>query len=246
MITLHRSSDRKTANGAMANGKQARVKNAFGLLSGSAYSCPGATEVCEGVCYAGKLEKLFPAMRVQMLNNYNAIANASYEELVEALSSMIDDFRADCVKWSCELAFRIHHDGDFLSRTYASAWANVVKRNPDIQFWAYTRSFIPGHNVVDILEGIPNLALYISVDRANFEWAKVIRQEYPTTVKWAYLGDTNASTKVDMLALFDKPGGICPENVKRIPLITDKGGACFTCQLCVKGKSDIRFAIKKK
>lgn len=222
------------------------MRNAFGLASGSAFSCPGATSVCEAVCYAGKLEKLFPAMRTQMVANYNAIVNATHAELVEALSAMIDDFRADCVKWNVPMGFRIHHDGDFLSRTYASAWAIVVRRNPDIQFWAYTRSFIPGHNVVDILAGIPNLGFYISVDRDNLEFAKIIRAEYGTMVRWAWLGETDASTKADMLTLNDRPGAICPENVKRIPLIDSEGGACWSCQLCVKGKADVRFAIRKR
>lgn len=246
MLTLKRSSDRKTANLATPNGKQAKINNAFGMLSGSAYSCPGATEVCEGVCYAGKLEKLFPNMRVVMQANFDALINASFSDMVESLNAMIQDFRADCDKHNADKSFRIHHDGDFFSRQYASAWAWVCKLNPDITFWAYTRSFIPGHNVVDILEGIPNLALYISVDRANLEWAKIIRQEYPRTVKWAFLGETAESTKADMLTMSDKPGAICPENVKRIPLITENGGACFSCQLCVKGKADVRFAVKKK
>jgi Gene product 88 len=243
--TLRRSTDRKTANMSTRNGKQALIANAFGMASGKAYSCPGATSVCESVCYAGKLERLFPGMRAMMLANYNAVANATYAELVEALSDMIDGFRADCVKRDAEMAFRIHHDGDFLNREYASAWANVIRRNPDIQFWVYTRSFIPGANVIDIIADIPNLAVYLSVDSANRQYVGAILDEYPT-VRIALLADTMADGAIAISEFRTKPGARCPENVKRIPLITSEGGACFSCQLCVKGKVDVRFAASKK
>jgi Gene product 88 len=243
--TLRRSTDRKTANMSTRNGKNPAISNAFGLTSGKAFSCPGATTVCESVCYAGKLERLFPGMRAMMLANYNAVVNATYAELVEALSAMIDDFRADCVKRDADMAFRIHHDGDFLNRTYASAWANVIRKNPDIQFWVYTRSFIPGANVIDIIADIPNLAVYLSVDSANRQYVGAILDEYPT-VRIALLANTMADGAIAISEFRTKPGARCPENVKRIPLITTEGGACFTCQLCVKGKTDVRFAVTKR
>ena len=242
--TLRRSTDRKTAN-MSPNGKTPTISNAFGMASGKAFSCPGATSVCESVCYAGKLEQLYPNMRAMMLANYNAVANATYAELVEALSSMIDGFRADCVKRNAEMVFRIHHDGDFLNRTYASAWANVIRKNADITFWVYTRSFIPGANVIDIIADIPNLAVYLSVDSANSEYVRAILDEYPS-VRIAILSHTMESGAVAMADFRDRPGAKCPENIKRIPLITNAGGACFSCQLCVKGNVDVRFAVSKR
>lgn len=243
-MSLNRSSDRKTANAAMPNGKTARVNNAFGLPSGRNFSCPGATSVCESVCYAGKLERLFPGMRASMLHNWELMREASFGEMVGMLSDMIDGFRADCVKHSAPMEFRIHHDGDFFSRTYADAWAFVVRLNPDIHFWVYTRSFTPGINVVDLIADIPNLSVYLSVDAVNRGYANVIRDEYPS-VRFATLAQTAADAATDMVSLTGRPGGICPENVKRIPLITADGGACHTCALCVYGKADVRFSISK-
>jgi hypothetical protein len=63
-------------------------------------------------------------------------------------------------------------------------------------------------------------------------------------VRLAYLAETHEHGKEFMLAETGKPGAICPENAKRIPLITKDGGACFTCGLCIFGKADIRFASK--
>jgi hypothetical protein len=63
MTKLLRSKDRKVANLVTKNGKQASIANTFGLPAGKAYSCPGATSICESVCYAGKLEKVFPTVK---------------------------------------------------------------------------------------------------------------------------------------------------------------------------------------
>lgn len=243
---LKRSNDRKTANLANRAGKQPLIANAFGLPAGRAYSCPGATSVCESVCYAGKLEKVFPSMRALLEHNWQILSNADYGTMVRELNAMIGDFVADCEKRGAEKAFRIHWDGDFFSREYASAWANVVRRNPDVTFWVYTRSFTNSLNVIDLIADIPNLSVYLSVDVANEEWADVIIAEYPS-VMVASLSDTmdNAAKVIERVRGNNRPGAKCPELIGAIPLIDLKGGACFTCQLCPKGKADIRFASSK-
>ena len=247
-MTLRLSTDRKTANLSTANGKQAKIKNAFGMASGRDFSCPGATAVCEKVCYAGKLEKLFPAMRAMMIANFESVIALceSPRELRAELRAMVQGFVADCEKWNAEKAFRIHHDGDFVNRTYAQAWADVIREFPDVQFWVYTRSFTPGTNVVDIIANIPNLAVYLSVDSVNGGFARTILDEFPS-VKIAALAQTSndAALVIQDIRGNSKPGAKCPENVGAIPLITENGGACFSCGLCVKGKADIRFAIGK-
>ena len=68
MTTLKRSTDRKVANSLTAKGN-ARIANSFGLPAGKAYSCPNATSVCESVCYAGKLEKIYKGTRENLLHN---------------------------------------------------------------------------------------------------------------------------------------------------------------------------------
>lgn len=244
-LALRRSTDRKTTPSANAKGTVANIANAFGLLSGADYSCPGQTSACKAVCYAGRLEKIFGGFRDAMTHNYNAVVNASFTDLVFSLNAIVHDFIKDADKRGCDKVFRIHHDGDFLSRTYASAWATVIRANPSVHFWAYTRSFIPGANVVDILADIPNLTLYLSVDADNLEWAKVIVAEFPS-VKVATLTDTADEGAEMMLSFRERKGGACPEVMGRIPLITEKGGACVSCSLCVFGKADIRFAAKGK
>lgn len=244
MSSLRRSKDRKVAADVTPSGT-IKIANAFGLPSGLAFSCPGATSVCEQICYAGKLEKIYKGVRDVLMANYVSLTSADYAGMVRLLDEMVNEFVAECDKKSGTKSFRIHWDGDFFSAEYAMAWATVIARHSGVTFWAYTRSFTPELNVIPILAGIPNLSLYISVDRANLEHAKSIRKEYPA-VRWAFLGESAESTKADMLTMNNRPGAICPENVKRIPLITEKGGACISCGLCVEAKADVRFAVSKK
>lgn len=241
-LDLRRSTDRKTTPSASPNGKTANISNAFGLLSGRDYSCPAQTSACEAVCYAGRLEKVFGGFRKVMEHNYNAVKDASYRDLVLSLDAIIKDFIRDADKRKCARVFRIHHDGDFFSRLYASAWARVIRQNPSVTFWAYTRSFTPACNVVDLLADLPNLTLYLSVDSDNVEWAKIAYDFHPT-VRLATLTDTADEGKT-VLDSFGVRGGACPEVLGRIPLITSEGGACFSCGLCITGKANIRFASK--
>lgn len=244
-MTLKRSSDRKTANSATAGGN-VRIKNAFGLLSGRDNSCPGQTSVCESVCYAGRMENQYPNVRKVMTDNWEFCRDADFVTLSNAIHEMMRDFVADCDKWDAPKEFRIHHDGDFFDKNYTMAWRFAIINFPDVQFWAYTRSFHGDHNYVPILANLPNLTLYISVDADNEEFAEAILKEYPD-VKAATLTDTADDGKVMIGNIGrSRPGGACPEVMGRIPLITPAGGACQSCQLCIVGKSDIRFSISGK
>jgi len=74
---LAASNDRKVASCVTKNGKQAAFSNTMGLANGIDYSCVGATEYCELICYAGKLENLFKGVGAAMLHNYNALKDAN-------------------------------------------------------------------------------------------------------------------------------------------------------------------------
>jgi hypothetical protein len=97
-MKLKRSNDRKVANLVTKNGKQAAIANTFGLPAGKAYSCPGATSICESVCYAGKLEKLFPGVKTNLLHNWELLRNADMDTMLILLDEMIVEFIADCEK----------------------------------------------------------------------------------------------------------------------------------------------------
>jgi hypothetical protein len=239
-MTLIRSKDRKVTNAVSPNGKTPTIANTFGLPSGKAYSCPGATSVCEKICYAGKLEKIYKGVKDILLKNWEQLKDASQPQMEALLYQMIDEFNKDCEKRNAQKLFRIHWDGDFFSDTYAMAWRNVIKSWPSIQFWVYTRSDF----AVPILTGIANLALYFSADDANIELATNLKKN--TGVKLAYLAENFTVGKAKMLEISPKSAIPCPENNKKLPLISAKGSACVTCSQCVFARNDILFSASKK
>ena len=237
---LRRSKDRKVTNAVSPNGKTPTIANTFGLPSGKAYSCPGATSVCEKICYAGNLERIYKGVKEILVDNWNQLKDAKYPEMVRLLDEMIIDFKKDCDKRNADKLFRIHWDGDFFNVNYTIAWAAVIKKHADVQFWVYTRSDF----AVPILNGIPNLALYFSADDANFELAAKLKQEQGVSL--AYLAENFAMGKDKMLEIVSKSAVPCPENNKKLPLISDKGSACVTCGQCVFERNDILFSRSKK
>jgi hypothetical protein len=237
---LKRSFDRKVANLVTKNGKQAAIANTFGLPAGKAFSCPGATSVCESVCYAGKLEKLFKGVKTNLLHNWELLKDADQKTMEKLLSAMIDEFVIDCNKKDAPKLFRIHWDGDFFNDTYTNAWKNIIFNNTDIKFWVYTRV----HSAAVMLKGIPNLSLYYSTDSENKEIGVSLKKDHG--VRLAYLAKNFAIGQADMKELFNRPGAKCPENLKSIPLISNAGSACVSCGLCVYSKSDIVFSSSKK
>ena len=239
-MKLKRSNDRKVANAVSPNGKTPTIANTFGLPAGKASSCPGATSICESVCYAGKLEKVYPGVKNVLLHNWELLRNATEPVMVDLLEDMIADFVKDCDKRNAPKLFRIHWDGDFFNDTYARAWQYVILNNTDIQFWVYTRV----KSAALILNNIANLSLYYSTDDENKEIGHELKRE--NGIRLAYLGKTFAVTENVMKELTGKPGAKCPENAKKIPLISTNGSACVSCGLCVYGKADIRFSASKK
>ena len=239
-MTLIRSKDRKVTNAVSPNGKTPTIANTFGLPAGKEYSCPGQTPTCAKVCYAGKLEKIYKGVRETLLHNWNLLKDADHDTMESLLQEMIDDFKKDCEKRNAEKLFRIHWDGDFFSDEYAFAWKHVILNNPDVQFWVYTRV----KSAAIILKDIDNLSLYFSADSENIKTAVDLKLN--NGVRMAYLAQNFAVGQETLKELISKPGAKCPENAKRIPLISTNGSACVSCGLCVYNKADIVFSSSKK
>jgi len=240
MTKLLRSKDRKVANAVTPNGKQASIANTFGLPAGKAYSCPGATTVCETVCYAGKLEKVFPGVKKNLLHNWDLLKDADSVTMVTLLNEMINEFVAECNKRNAPKLFRIHWDGDFFNDTYTQAWKNIILNNTDIQFWVYTRV----KSAAVMLKDIANLSLYYSTDSENKSIGITLKKDHG--IRLAYLAKNFLIGQADMKALTNRPAAKCPENNRQIPLISTKGSACVSCSLCVYSKADIVFSATKK
>lgn len=234
--------DRKVANAVNAAGTLAAIPNTFGLPAGSEYSCGGMTEVCADICYADRIEDVFPSVKALVLHNWDLLKDADLDETASLLDEMIAKFVKQSDKRGAEKIFRIHWDGDFFSEEYVQAWTQVMRKWEDVQFWVYTRQAFAVRSLS--LAGLDNLALYFSADRANFPVARAMRNTYG--VRIAMLGTTFQEGQAMMREITGKPGGKCPENLGSLPLISTEGSACARCRLCVDGKADVVFSSSKK
>lgn len=238
---LHLSFDRKVSPRGWYQKSRDRwvatIPNSFGLPAGT--SCPGKTEFCVS-CYADHAEN---SAGVAGLVNHNLeLLQAACD--VDAMAELIDEMLVRYERHADYAGidgrgrvFRIHWDGDFFSADYATAWSLAAHAHPSIDFWTYTRSFVPALNVAPILAAVPNLALYLSVDAANAEHAPAVLDAYDVNV--ALCGSDYNRAR----ALLDRPSAIrCPENAGRIALMTNGTGACVECAICTVGRRDILFA----
>lgn len=223
----------------MPSGKQARIANAFSLPAGHNYSCPGATDYCEAICYAGKLEKIFKGFRDNVMHNWDILKDMYGPDMEVALSAAVATFVEQCDKWNAPKHFRIHADGDFFNADYTMAWINVMHEFPDVQFWVYTRV---ANSAVRIHKAqLSNCSLYFSADPVNVNVAVMLNKLYGINVAMV------ANTFDEGKALIpDIKATRCPENNKSIPLISSKGSACEVCGLCIFGRKSVLFSKTKR
>jgi hypothetical protein len=209
----------------------------FGLPENGG-TCPGATlgrggclDVRDGkqrpTCYMAKVTQVYKKVGDILEHNTALFRGKSELEMTEILRKSMLVFCAFNLKENWR--FRLHYSGDFFSTEYAKAWATVIKENPEVRFWVYTRSF----DLVPILVECPNLTLMLSADSVNKDRAVELYNKYKDkpNVGLAWLG-------------LDSPAGekwvTCPETSGRLKN-TDERGACATCRLCVDNyKSKVR------
>lgn len=230
----------------------ATIDNSWGLPAGT--SCPGATPFCQD-CY-GKAAEEWDPVRLKMERNMDRLVSA------ETPGRMLDVLAPGVAQWrkrvdrhggkKSQLIFRPHWNGDIYNENYAEALAALMQfeENQDVSWWIFTRSYGWGENPVDvipILAGISNLALYLSVDWFNKDRADEVKSEYGDLVHAAYCGETT----VDTMNLSGGEGFICPETAGEMELMPPKArnnpdgnrtqGACTVCRKCIRGETDVHF-----
>ncbi len=74
---------------------------------------------------------------------------------------------------------RIHSSGDFFSQAYFNMWVQIARDNPNVNFWAFTKSIQYWLNSIDMIPD--NLLLTASyggkqdelIEKYNLRYAKV-------------------------------------------------------------------------
>lgn len=117
------------------------------LLAG--WSCPFANECLTKVdlntgkiwdgpnqkfrCFSATQENIFKLTRNQRKKNFELLRSlSSPEEMADLIHNSLPNPKKKII--------RIHVSGDFFNQKYFDAWLIVAKRNPQLLFYAYTKS----------------------------------------------------------------------------------------------------------
>jgi len=202
-------------------------------------TCPGATlgkggcmSIIEGrstlTCYVDKVKRIYSGVNKVLTENTELIIEKSYEEILDILRNTIKIWYEK--KGYKAPYFRLHWSGDFVNKDYLKAWVTVIKENPKINFWVYTRSFFAVPDLADC----ENLALYISVDEDNKYTALKAYEPYKDykNVNLAWMGNDKPSIEGKFIS--------CPEISGKVKNEKDKG-ACSKCKLCFTHNKKIKL-----
>jgi len=139
-------------NFSKGNGKLAKDTLIFNLPAGK--TCPGAMlcksfavvengkrriqdgEHTEFRCFAASSEVQYDAVFENRASNLQMVVDAiKHGIVVDLIHNSIQFHRTRNTK-----KVRIHESGDFFSGAYLDAWIEVAHRNPDLQFYCYSKS----------------------------------------------------------------------------------------------------------
>ena len=124
-------------------------------------SCPGESEKCGLICFGLKSERQYPAVREAWKRNLEISKNGDF---VDKFNRLFVKLRRRKKRFS--KIFRIHAVGDMYDKQYILAWYKIVKNNPDITFYLYTRSwrFLSFYEQLCKLQELPNVHGFLSMD----------------------------------------------------------------------------------
>lgn len=132
------------------NAKLSHIKNGYVFSLPAGHSCPAAKECLAKVikvnnkykivdgkdqkfrCYAASQEVVYPPVREKRNYNFNLLKkHKSIDEMVDLIIKSIPK-NAEVI--------RVHDSGDMFNENYFRAWMKVAELNPNIIFYAYTKS----------------------------------------------------------------------------------------------------------
>lgn len=140
--------------------KNHKLGNIWNMSIPAVETCGGLSAACagpDGKCYVLKIYKRRPTVLKSHQNTYVAVLEALDNGDSFELPTKIHD--GDVM--------RLHVAGDFFDPSYAYAWIKLMTENPNIQFFAYTRSWrMPEmRECLQELANLPNMTLLLSCDR---------------------------------------------------------------------------------
>ena len=134
-------------------------------------------------CYSANSER-FPAVRNHRWNNYEYVKNGNKPILPKGCN-----------------AVRIHASGDFFNQSYFDMWVEIANENPNVEFWAYTKSLKYWVNKINEIPN--NLTLTASrggrndelINKYNLKNVTIIKQKENIDENLIDINDNLARTK---------------------------------------------------
>lgn len=230
------------------DGKYEDLAVSHGLpADASTGTCPGSTEGCESFCYSKRIKENGPVWEWMRENTERG--------------AQVPPVPKDaCV-------VRIHVSGDFDTPDYILAWTHRVAERPDVEFFAYTRSWrVP--ELLPHLEGLrslPNIQLFASVDVSMDDlppkgWRRAWIETDPRAALVSHEAYLEREGRFDerirqevkpgliakmieergqhvFQAVDGVPNYVCPEE-------TGRKESCDACGYCIRGKrNDVLFLL---
>jgi len=101
-------------------------------------TCPGA-DACLALCYARQGTFLFKGSKRVRIDNHQLLLTTHVTHGLQGVVDILDEAVKKVTKTVAVI--RLHDSGDFFKKWYVEAWVEVIKRHPNILFYAYTKSF---------------------------------------------------------------------------------------------------------
>jgi hypothetical protein len=207
------------------NTKLGPLVHQWSIPSGLQHICVGATALCLALCYAMRQHYCRSTVKNAMEVNYDL--------------SLRLDFAIPMGKWIRSVfarVVRVHASGEFYDVDYVQKWIEISTRNPNVMFYAYTRSW-RSKALLPALKELarqPNFLLWFSCDKES--GAPPVYKH----VRRAYMVDDTdlPSYRVDLI--FRHRTSTVRKWVKNTLVCPAENGVtsvtCSKCQLCFKYK----------
>lgn len=114
-------------------------------------TCPFAGKCFEDFCYAREGNYKFNNVQIALSNRHKATRESDF---VDRINSELSKLKNDK-----QVYVRIHDSGDFYSPAYFEKWLQIAYNNPNVRFYAYTKShsFIRGRQLPENMDLIYSL-----------------------------------------------------------------------------------------
>lgn len=182
-------------------------------------TCPGSSPWCTQFCYAAKLERIYPNVKNAYSTNFNLVSSQPSVTETELAASIAKSTKVNKV-------FRLHVSGDFYSEEYIMMWDRLIKNNPNVTFYAYTKSWSVDtlKTSLEHLRKNTNLVLFASTDSTTSATP-------PKEWRIAYAGETKPLSLSKLV--------VCPQQQPGSSITCDK------CKLCYHTTSTVNIFFKK-